>query len=107
MESTRGNTHSVTFFPPGNVFFGSMISTMHPLTTNTAAVLLNAHRLETCATGNLCYVGRQRYMRKLKVCQRRRRSHWPTVRLPTWIRAVPRMPGVNTLSASSSVISAS
>jgi len=39
MESTRGNTHSVTFFPPGNVFFGSMISTMHPLTTNTAAVL--------------------------------------------------------------------
>jgi len=38
MESTRGNTHSVTFFPPGNVFFGSMISTMHPLTTNTAAV---------------------------------------------------------------------
>ena len=40
MESTRGNTHSVTFFPPGNVFFGSMISTMHPLTTNTAAVLL-------------------------------------------------------------------
>ena len=56
---------------------------------------------------NLCYVSRQRYMRKLKVCQRRRRSHWPTVRLPTWIRAVPRMPGVNTLSASSSVISAS
>ena len=39
MESTRGNTHSVTFFPPGNAFFGSMISTMHPLTTNTAAVL--------------------------------------------------------------------
>jgi len=39
MESTPGNTHSVTFFPPGNVFFGSMISTMHPLTTNTAAVL--------------------------------------------------------------------
>ena len=56
---------------------------------------------------NLCYVSRQRYMRKLKVCQRRRRSHWPTVRLPTWIRAVPRMPGVNTASASSSVISAS
>jgi len=79
------------------------------------------HRLPTCATGgpvlhqagrraqvtNLCYVSRQRYMRKLKVCQRRRRSHWPTVRLPTWIRAVPRIPGVNTLSASSSVISAS
>jgi hypothetical protein len=42
MESTRGNTHSVTFFPPGNVFFGSMISTMHPLTTNTAAVLRGA-----------------------------------------------------------------
>lgn len=39
MESTHGYTHSVTFFPPGNVFFGSMISTMHPLTTNTAAVL--------------------------------------------------------------------
>jgi hypothetical protein len=38
MESSRGNTHSVTFFPPGNVFFGSLISTMHPLTTNTAAV---------------------------------------------------------------------
>ena len=47
------------------------------------------------------------HMRKLKVCQRRRRSHWPTVRLPTWIRAVPRIPGVNTASASSSVISAS
>lgn len=43
MESTRGNTHSVTFFPPGNVFFGSMISTMHPLTTNTAAVLRVGH----------------------------------------------------------------
>jgi hypothetical protein len=64
MESTRGNTHSVTFFPPGNVFFGSMISTMHPLTTNTAAVLREehtqvenlcyerkTHRLTTCATG--------------------------------------------------------
>lgn len=60
MESTRGNTHSVTFFPPGNVFFGSMISTMHPLTTNTAAVLretcatgdcVKTHRLTTCATG--------------------------------------------------------
>jgi len=70
---------------------------------------------ETCATPggrqaqvtNLCYVSRQRYMRKLKVCQRSRRSHWPTVRLPTWIRAVPRIPGVNTASASSSVISAS
>ena len=56
MESTRGNTHSVTFFPPGNVFFGSMISTMHPLTTNTAAVLPEAHRLETCATGE-CATG--------------------------------------------------
>jgi len=64
MESTPGNTHSVTFFPPGNVFFGSMISTMHPLTTNTAAVLraenlcyaLVRHRLPTCATwGNVCY----------------------------------------------------
>ena len=44
MESTRGNTHSVTFFPPGNVFFGSMISTMHPLTTNTAAVLRAVER---------------------------------------------------------------
>ena len=44
MESTRGNTHSVTFFPPGNVFFGSMISTMHPLTTNTAAVLRETAR---------------------------------------------------------------
>ena len=53
MESTRGNTHSVTFFPPGNVFFGSMISTMHPLTTNTAAVLRGTednHSLKTCAT---------------------------------------------------------
>ena len=49
MESTRGNTHSVTFFPPGNVFFGSMISTMHPLTTNTAAVLRE----------NLCYGGQR------------------------------------------------
>ena len=46
MESTPGNTHSVTFFPPGNVFFGSMISTMHPLTTNTAAVLREAERHE-------------------------------------------------------------
>jgi len=45
MESTPGNTHSVTFFPPGNVFFGSMISTMHPLTTNTAAVLRQAAKL--------------------------------------------------------------
>jgi len=44
MESTRGNTLSVTFFPPGNVFFGSMISTMHPLTTNTAAVLRGGKR---------------------------------------------------------------
>jgi hypothetical protein len=43
MESTHGNTHSVTFLPPGNAFFGSMISTMHPLTTNTAAVLLAVH----------------------------------------------------------------
>jgi hypothetical protein len=52
MESTRGNTHSVTFFPPGNVFFGSMIRTMHPLTTNTAAVL----RQETgTQVDNLCY----------------------------------------------------
>ena len=51
MESTRGNTHSVTFFPPGNVFFGSMISTMHPLTTNTAAVLLNGPTQKTFATG--------------------------------------------------------
>jgi hypothetical protein len=50
MESTRGNTHSVTFFPPGNVFFGSMISTMHPLTTNTAAVLRVFSQVE-----NLCY----------------------------------------------------
>jgi hypothetical protein len=47
MESTRGNTHSVTFFPPGNVFFGSMISTMHPLTTNTAAVLLEGRQGDT------------------------------------------------------------
>ena len=78
-----------------------------PTCATGGPVLLNAHRLKTCATGNLCYVGRQRYMRKLKVCQRRRMSHWPTVRLPTWIRAVPRIPGVNTLSASSSVISAS
>jgi hypothetical protein len=46
MESTRGNTHSVTFFPPGNVFFGSMISTMHPLTTNTAAVLREQREAE-------------------------------------------------------------
>ena len=50
MESTRGNTHSVTFFPPGNVFFGSMISTMHPLTTNTAAVLRGNTQVD-----NLCY----------------------------------------------------
>jgi len=48
MESTPGNTHSVTFFPPGNVFFGSMISTMHPLTTNTAAVLLGENALSDC-----------------------------------------------------------
>lgn len=57
MESTRGNTLSVTFFPPGNVFFGSMISTMHPLTTNTAAVLReapSATRKDT-QVGNLCY----------------------------------------------------
>ena len=54
MESTRGNTHSVTFFPPGNVFFGSMISTMHPLTTNTAAVLREAGR--QAQVTNLCYV---------------------------------------------------
>ena len=46
MESTPGNTHSVTFFPPGNVFFGSMISTMHPLTTNTAAVLRGAGEVD-------------------------------------------------------------
>ena len=52
MESTRGNTHSVTFFPPGNVFFGSMISTMHPLTTNTAAVLRER-------VGKLCYASPQ------------------------------------------------
>jgi hypothetical protein len=47
------------------------------------------------------------HIRKLNVCQRSRRSHWPTVRLPTWIRAVPRMPGMNTASVSSSVIRAS
>jgi len=47
------------------------------------------------------------YIRKLKVCQRSRRSHWPTVRLPTLIRAVPRMPGVKVPSGSSSVISTS
>ena len=41
MESTRSHPHSVTILPPGNAFFGSMISTMHPLTTNTAAVLLH------------------------------------------------------------------
>jgi hypothetical protein len=58
MESTRGNTHSVTFFPPGNVFFGSMISTMHPLTTNTAAVLLAPHI--RAQVGNLCYSRRGR-----------------------------------------------
>jgi len=39
---------------------------------------------------------------KLKVCQRSRKSHWPTVRLPTLMRAVPRMPGVKTPSGSSS-----
>jgi len=52
MESTRGNTHSVTFFPPGNVFFGSMIRTMHPLTTNTAAVLRQERGTQV---DNLCY----------------------------------------------------
>jgi len=56
MESTRGNTHSVTFFPPGNVFFGSMISTMHPLTTNTAAVLRQERDTQV---ENLCYGGQR------------------------------------------------
>jgi hypothetical protein len=44
---------------------------------------------------------------KLNVCQRSRRSHWPTVRLPTLILAVPRMPGVSTPWASSSDVIAS
>ena len=47
------------------------------------------------------------YIRKLNVCQRSRSSQPPTVRLPTWIRAVPRIPGVNSDSGSSTVISAS
>jgi hypothetical protein len=47
------------------------------------------------------------YILKLNVCQRSRRSQPPTVRLPTWIRAVPRIPGVNSDSGSSTVIRAS
>lgn len=47
------------------------------------------------------------YIRKLNVCQRSRSSQPPTVRLPTSMRAVPRMPGVSTASVSSSVIIAS
>jgi len=54
-------------------------------------------------TGGPCFA----YILKLNVCQRRRRSHWPTVRLPTWMRAVPRMPGVSTACVSSSDIIAS
>jgi hypothetical protein len=50
---------------------------------------------------------RPRHIRKLNVCQSSRRSHCPTVRLPTLIRAVPRMPGVKTPSGSSSVTRAS
>ena len=47
------------------------------------------------------------HIRKLNVCQKSRQSHWPTVRVPTVIRALPHMPGVSTFSGSSTRINTS